>query len=167
MWPTAEALEDLVHRFGDRTLPKAEWTHAAHLAVGTWHVHTHGADEALTLLRSRIRGLNDAHLTPNTDTSGYHETITRAYVLLIEEFLAASPPERSLAATVQALLASPIAARDALLACYSKERLFSSAARGGWMDPDRAPIGVAGVVKLRTGCESTENSPHLSENAEK
>jgi len=27
----------------DRTLPKAEWTHEAHLRAGLWHVQAHGA----------------------------------------------------------------------------------------------------------------------------
>jgi hypothetical protein len=44
---TGAELEDLVRRFAERSLPKAEWTHAAHLAVGLWHVSRYGRDEAL------------------------------------------------------------------------------------------------------------------------
>ncbi|MDX2167626.1 MAG: hypothetical protein SF182_11205, partial [Deltaproteobacteria bacterium] len=64
-WPTSAELEDLIARFQARTLPHAEWTHRAHLAVGTWHVLRFGPDEALRRLRSGIRALNDAHGTPN------------------------------------------------------------------------------------------------------
>jgi hypothetical protein len=81
-------LDDLAGQFRACTLPHGEWTHTAHLRVGTWHVHHFGADAALALLRTGIRRLNDFHGTPNTETRGYHETITVAYVRLIAEFLA-------------------------------------------------------------------------------
>ena len=90
-WPNERELESLVARFRATTLPKPEWTHAAHLATGSWHVHHLGASRALADLRTGIRRLNDFHGTPNTDTSGYHETITRAYGVLLEAFLAAAP----------------------------------------------------------------------------
>jgi hypothetical protein len=139
-WPTTDELEILVLRFGRRLLPHAEWTHQAHLSVGTWHVRRYGPDRALARLRRGIRRLNDRHGTPNSDSRGYHETITRAYVLLIAEFLAARPPEKTTAECAQALLASPLAEREALLAYYSKERLMSVAARRDWIEPDRAPL---------------------------
>jgi hypothetical protein len=138
-WPTAEELDDLVARFQSRTLPKSEWTHEAHLAVGTWHVHRLGPDEALLRLRSGIRLLNDSHGTPNTDSSGYHETITRAYVILLAAFIA-ERDGRPAAYCAQALLASPLAVRDALLTYYSKDLLMSVQARLEWVEPDQCPL---------------------------
>src|SRR5262245_59822939 len=91
LWPSASELDDLVTRFRACTLPKKEWTHAAHLVVGLWHVSQGGARKALRHLRARIRRLNDAHGTINSATSGYHETVTAAYVLLIAAFLDARP----------------------------------------------------------------------------
>jgi hypothetical protein len=38
-WPSEGELDHLVARFRAATLPKPEWTHAAHLATGSWHVH--------------------------------------------------------------------------------------------------------------------------------
>jgi len=139
-WPTSAELEDLVRRFRERTLPKKEWTHAAHLAVGTWHVWRYGPDRALARLRTGIRRLNDAHGTLNTDRSGYHETITRAYVSLIAQSLAAHPGPGAPVSCAQALLAGRMAARDILLSYYSKDVLFSVTARSGWVEPDRAPL---------------------------
>jgi hypothetical protein len=86
-------------------------------------------------LRSGIRLLNDVHGTPNTDTSGYHETITRAYVVLLGNFIADHDGQTA-AACAQALLASPLAARDALLSYYSKDLLMSVAARRSWIGSD-------------------------------
>ena len=139
-WPTTAELDSLVARFRARTLPAAEWTHLAHLAVGSWHVRTFGAAPALERLRDGIRRLNEAHGTPNSDTRGYHETITRAYVTLIAEFLATDAAAPDLAARVRDLLAQPLAAKDFLLAFYSRELLFSVTARHEWVEPDRAPL---------------------------
>ncbi len=139
-WTSDAQLDDFVLRFRERTLPKSEWTHAAHLSVGTWHVDRYGVDEAVERLRRGIRALNDSHGTANTDSSGYHETITRAYAHLIAEFLGACTEKNSLAARVEALLASPLAHKNALLRYYSKERLMSVAARREWSSPDLKPL---------------------------
>ena len=122
------------------TLLKAEWTHEAHLRVGAWHVHHHGADAALPLLRERIRRLNDRHGTVNSATSGYHETITAAYARLIADFLAAAGEGSELEAGVAALLASPLADRAALFRFWSRERLLSPEARAAWLPPDLAEL---------------------------
>ena len=140
-WPSAAALTDLVARFRARTLPKAEWTHQAHLAVGAWHVQTYGADDAMRRLRDGIRALNRSHGTANTDSSGYHETITQAYVVLLDDFLQRAGGD-DLAGRVRALMQSPLASREALLTFYSKPRLFSVDARRGWLPPDLQPLPV-------------------------
>jgi hypothetical protein len=129
-------IEDLARRFMERMLSKSEWTHEAHLAVGLWHVREFGAAKALERLRFGIRTLNESHGTANTSDGGYHETITRAYVELLIEFLNRYPAQRSLDEIFAELLASPLAHRDALLAFYSRECLYSAAARLEWAEPD-------------------------------
>jgi hypothetical protein len=138
-WTSDAQLDAFVLRFRERTLPKTEWTHHAHLAVGTWHVHRYGTAAAMDLLRDGIRALNDSHGTANTDSSGYHETITRAYAHLIALFLADSPGS-TLSERVQSLLASPLAGKDTLLEYYSRDRLMSAAARREWIGPDLKPL---------------------------
>jgi len=139
-WTSDAQLDDFVARFLERTLPKSEWTHAAHLSVGAWHVHRYGVEEAVNRLRQGIRALNESHGTANSDSGGYHETITRAYAQLIAEFLAGPPEDRTLAERVETLLASPLAHKDALLEYYSKDRLMSVAARREWNRPDLKPL---------------------------
>lgn len=131
-------LLQLVEAFRGGSLPKPDWTHEAHLAVGTWHVYEFGPVRALTMLRDHIRLLNDRHGTPNSDTRGYHETITRAYVCLIAEHLVDCQPP-TVADAIRGVLASSIAPRDALFAYYSRERLMSVEARRGWVAPDLRP----------------------------
>jgi hypothetical protein len=134
-------IELLARRFADRSLPRTEWTHQAHLQVGLWYVHQRGA-AALDLLRAGIRRLNEAHGTPNTESSGYHETITAAYVRSIALFLTTCSPEATLQERAEALLAGPLGARDVLLRCYSREVLFSARARAEWITPDLAPLAA-------------------------
>jgi hypothetical protein len=140
-WTTEAKVDAFVRRFRQRTLRKGEWTHEAHLIVGTWHVHQHGVDAAIALLRDRIRALNEAHGVANTDCGGYHETITRAYVHLIAAFLAnCNSGEIGFPDCIRTLLRSPLAKRDVLLDYYSKDLLTSATARREWVDPDRQPL---------------------------
>ena len=136
-------LDDFAARFAACRIPKSEWTHLAHLAIGMWHVHQYGADEALTRLRNGIRRLNDSHGTLNTETSGYHETVTRAYVQLLSQFLDACPSAMPLAERVSLLIASPLADKAALLRFYSRERLMSPEARANWVEPDIMPLQIS------------------------
>jgi hypothetical protein len=133
-------IEATAARFAAAAIPAAEWTHETHLTVGAWHVARLGPDAALERLRAGIRALNAAHGTIDSDTRGYHETITRAYVRLIAGFLRGRPVGETLDATMAALLASPLAARDVMARHYSKPLLFSVAARRGWVEPDLEPL---------------------------
>jgi hypothetical protein len=135
---TALDLDNLAEGFQSCAISKPEWTHLVHLQVGAWHVHHFGAEEALRLLRSGIRRLNDQHGTPNSDTRGYHETITVAYIRLIAAFLAARQLPFEVA--VARMLESELAAKDTLLRFYSQPLLMSVRARKEWVDPDIAPL---------------------------
>jgi len=134
------SLDDLAARFAACTVPKQEWTHEAHLSVGAWHVHHYGADDALARLRAGIRALNDSHGTVNSDTSGYHETITVAYVRILDGFLRTFDADVPLDERVRQLVGGPLADRSLLLRYWSKERLLSPAARRAWLPPDLTPL---------------------------
>jgi hypothetical protein len=133
-------VDALAARFAAAAIPATQWTHHAHMIVGVWHVVRYGPDAALDHMRAGIRRLNAAHGTIDSDTRGYHETITRAYVRLLAAFVAARPAGEPVAAMIAALLAGPLAARDVLARHYSRERLLSVDARRGWMEPDLAPL---------------------------
>jgi hypothetical protein len=132
-------VEDLAARFADATLPKAAWTYEAHLLVGLVYVERYGPSQALERLRTGIRRLNDRHGTPNTSSSGYHETITRAYVTLLAEYLSGAPTQ-DLQKRAAQLLTGALASRHVLLRYYSRGRLLSRQARARWVEPDLAPL---------------------------
>jgi hypothetical protein len=139
-------IDDLALRFDACTLVKAEWTHAAHLCVGLWHVRRYGAEEALARLRSGIRRLNESFGGVNDEANGYHETITAAYVRLLSQYLDRARPSGGLASSAAELLDSPLAHRDVLLVFYSHERLMSREARAGWVEPDLARLDVSALL---------------------
>ena len=139
--PAAIDTEGLVARFLDRSLPKVEWTHQAHLRVGLWHVRRFGSADAVTRLRERIRAYNEAVGTANTTTSGYHETLTVFYVELIASFLRAGPPQPAEPlADLETRLIEAIGDRALPLRYYSRERLYSVEARRAWLTPDLSPL---------------------------
>jgi len=129
----------LVAKFEDRTLPKPEWTHRAHLTVALWYASRLPAGEALVAMRSGINRLNAAHGVASTPTGGYHETITRAYMHLVGRFVADDDGDGGWRSRVDRLL-ERLGERDLLFTWYSRERLMSPAARAAWVEPDLAPL---------------------------
>ncbi len=76
-------VEDLVRCFESGTLPRVRWTHHAHLVVGLWYISRFEKSEAIRRIRDGIKKHNAAVGTVDSPTSGYHETITLAWVRLV------------------------------------------------------------------------------------
>lgn len=119
----------------DRTLPKREWTHAAHFAAALFLLRRPGFD-APRAMPGLIRAYNEATGVASTDTAGYHETITQASLRAASAFLAASPKDEPLYRTANRLMASPLGDKGWLLAYWSRTALFSVPARRFWVEPD-------------------------------
>jgi hypothetical protein len=132
------AVESVGRRMLDRSLPKAEWTHAGHFAAAIWLLQQPDRD-AVREMPGLIRAYNEATGVANTDTEGYHETITLASLRAARAWLAARPGMAAHAA-LNELLASEYGRSGWLLAYWSKPVLFSVAARRGWVEPDLHPL---------------------------
>ena len=88
MLPATETeIDEFIAAFEAGTLPKARWTHGAHLLTGACYVHALGEAAALQKMRTCVRRYNEAVGGKNTDTSGYHETITVAWIKLLSRLL--------------------------------------------------------------------------------
>jgi hypothetical protein len=118
----------------DRTLPKAEWTHAAHFAAAFWLLRRPGVD-VVREMPGIIRAYNEATGVANTDSSGYHETITLASLRASRAWLSGRPDE-VLHVALTGLLGSEFGRSGWLLEYWSKPVLFSVAARRRWVEPD-------------------------------
>ena len=122
-----------------RTLPREEWTHEAHLAATAYLVLKRPEIDLDAELPAIIRGYNESVGGRNTDTEGYHDTITRAYLRAIRLFLEGADESRPIHETVSQLLMSPIGRRDWPLRFWSRQKLMSVEARRAWVEPDIRP----------------------------
>lgn len=121
------------------SLAREEWTHEAHLAACLYLLAERPDVDVDAEIAGLIARFNESVGGVNDDAGGYHDTITRAYVAGIRQFLRETA-EQGLAARVNALLQSPAGRRDWPLRFYSHARLFSIPARRGFVEPDCAPL---------------------------
>ena len=123
-----------------RTLPRPEWTHEAHLATTTYLLTRRPDIDVDRELPGFIRAYNESVGGVNSDTEGYHETITRVFLHGVRLFLAEADLKEPLHELVNELLLSPMGRRDWPLRFYSAERLFSVEARRKFVPPDLAAL---------------------------
>ncbi|MET0647419.1 MAG: hypothetical protein ABW208_12410 [Pyrinomonadaceae bacterium] len=136
---TTEEMLELVRRFNDCTLPREEWTHAAHLTVALWHLLQFDWPEAVARVRRGIKRYNAAHGILTTPTGGYHETLTIFWLRTVRGFLEAERNEaRALVHLANEL--AETADKSLPLSHYTRERLFSPEARANWVEPDFKPL---------------------------
>lgn len=142
--PRLFATDADVHRIGlgllNHTLPRADWTHEAHLAACLWIMRNRPDIDIATDLRGIISRYNEAVGGVNDDTQGYHDTITHVFARGVAAHLSECGPAIGLADAVNALLMSPRGRRDWPLNFYSRDRLISVEARRDFISPDRRPL---------------------------
>lgn len=131
----AEEIPRLVEAFEACTLPGAEWTHRAHLTVALWYVSRLPFENALETVRAGIQRYNLSRGVLTTETSGYHETLTRFYTEMVGRFVREEGTAGCWAARANALF-ERCGGRELPLRFYTKERLMSKEARFGWVEPD-------------------------------
>jgi hypothetical protein len=134
-----EEISAVGHGLLDRTLPKTLWTHAAHFAATLWLLERRPEFEISLEMPGVIRAYNEATGGANTDSSGYHETITQASIRAARAFLVEAPPQ-PLFVTCNALMQSRLGYSDWLLEYWTRSRLFSVEARRSWLEPDIRPL---------------------------
>src|SRR5690349_10204983 len=120
MITSIQEAEAFIRDFEERTLPKSRWTHHAHLLAGLWYLSRISPDEALSSMRNRIRAYNEAVGTANTESSGYHETLTRLFLRGIAAHIEAHSG-KPFPILLSLLLQSPLASKDWPLSFYSRE----------------------------------------------
>ena len=118
------------------TLQRAEWTHEAHLAATTYLLLRRPDVDLDKDLPDLIRRYNESVGGVNSDSEGYHETITRVFLAGVRLFLEEADAKQPLHELVNELLLSPMGRRDWPLRFYSPQRLFSVEARRHFIEPD-------------------------------
>jgi len=124
--------------FENCTLPSDQWKHRAHLKVAYLYLRVFTFEEALNKARRNIQRYNAATDTPENLERGYHETMTVAWMRLVDSALGESGPAASadefLEREVQLLNSK------ALRFFYSRARLISWQAKAEFVEPDLAPL---------------------------
>ena len=123
-----------------RTLAKSEWTHEAHLGATTYLLLGRPDIDLDAELPGLIRRFNESVGGVNSDTEGYHETITRAFLRGIRLFLEEADNDEPLHELVNELLLTPMGRRDWPLRFWTKDRLMSVEARRHFVEPDLATM---------------------------
>ena len=135
-------IDEFLHAFEAGTLPKERFTHAAHILTGASYVHEFGESAAIDRMRQSIRRFNESVGGRNTNTSGYHETITLFWIKLLarlhkEAVLQAAVSREQFAALAVGRFAHR---RDLLSTFYDFDLVGSTDARLIWISPTRRSL---------------------------
>lgn len=142
---SSEEVDSLIKRFEAEQLPKMEWTHEAHLVVAIWYCFHFGFEKALPIVRKNITNHNASVGTPNTDTEGYHESISKFWLIVATNFLT-NEPNSSVDELCNRFINSEVAHSHYPLEFYSKEVLFSVDARKNWVEPDLNTLELKNTI---------------------
>lgn len=142
--PRLFSSSDEIRSIGERllscTLPRAEWTHEAHLAATTYLAAERPDIDLKEKLPDIIRRYNVSVGGINDETQGYHDTITAVFLAGVYDHLHDRRPDEDLVETVNKLLQSEQGRRDWPLQFYSEPYLFSVEARLRFVKPDLRPL---------------------------
>jgi hypothetical protein len=131
---TEPEIDVFLAAFEGGRLPKIEWTHAAHLLTGACYVYSLGRDAALEKMRNCVRRHNESVGTVNSETSGYHETITVMWIRLLDGLRRnAEPKSRAAFAALAVERFAP--RRDIFREYYDFDLVGSTEARLQWVAP--------------------------------
>jgi hypothetical protein len=127
--------DEFLAAFEGCTLPRADWTHAAHVWMAWLYLTRLPYEIALDHIRNGIRRYNAA-----VGSDGYHETLTVAFAIVIHSRLDAGRANDGFAA-FRADNPDLFDRRSGLLERhYDPTRLASAAARQRFVEPDREPL---------------------------
>ncbi len=134
-YPIEEA-EKLVAAFENCTLDKDDWSHEAHLLAGMKMCILH-KENAYVEMKKRVIRFNETVGTINSESSGYHETITHYWIVVLHHFCKKNNINTFNQIAVDTLLFSEaLAKRNSFLEYYSKDLIMSSKARLELVEPD-------------------------------
>ena len=127
-----------LRQFETAALPLEEWHHQQHLKVAYLYLRKHPFAEALALMRANIKAYNAAHHVPDTQLSGYHETMTQAWMRLVDFTLREYGPAENADDFCQRH--PELSRKETMRLFYTRELFMSPEAKAGFIEPDLAPL---------------------------
>ena len=129
--------DQLLAAFDVQGISATGWTHEAHLRTAFVLAARHPLHEAHLRLRAGIIRLNARHGLVETGARGYFETLTFAWLALVDDARRRSGTTDSRACLARC---PELLDRKLPLRHYSEEVLRSVQARAVLLPPDRAPL---------------------------
>ena len=133
---TDAEVEALVRAFESGELPRAAWTHRAHLTVALWYLLRFPAQEATELIRIGIQRYNQSQGIITTRENGYHETLTQFWIRMVWRSVSNVSSAHASLSDMANEVAARYSDKNLPLQYYSRERLNSWEARISWVEPD-------------------------------
>lgn len=125
-----EEIIELVRRFEACEINPADFRHYQHLTVALWYVMEFPYGLASEKMRRGIKKLAAAY-----DKTGYHETITLFWLMVVRGFAAKRVSGESICEVANRLVES-CTGKDLIKEYYSAELLATAEAKERWVEPD-------------------------------
>ena len=142
---TADTLEAFIEAWHAGRLTRADWTHGAHVAVCAYYAFDRDPETTFAIVKAGILDFARACGIVHTATSGYHETLTRFWTLVIAAHVRDSGATSRWAA-VQEALDRFGDDRELPQRAYSFDVVRDARARAEWVPPDREVDGLSAVA---------------------
>lgn len=133
--------EAFIRKFEACEWPHEDWHHKEHIKVAYLYLRAMPFAAAMERLREKIKAHNAAHHVPDLPTSGYHETMTGAWLRLVYLTLCEYGPAASADAFYEE---SPqLSQKKILRLFYSRELMMSPRAKLEFLEPDLGPFPLS------------------------
>jgi len=127
-----------LQHFEAQTILRADWNHRSHLRIAYIYLTRLPFATALNKMRVGVRAYNAANGIEDTPTSGYHETMTCAFMHLVYSTLCQYGASESSSQFLDEH--SQLNSKRILLLFYSLNRIMSAEAKACFIEPDLAPL---------------------------
>jgi hypothetical protein len=130
--------ETFLAQFESATWPLEEWHHRQHIKIAYLYLCRHPLETAVAKICKGIKKFNAAHKVPEGIDRGYHETMTQAWMRLVNCTLQEFGPNESADAFVDKH--TQLLSKRALLFFYSRDHIMSAEAKRQFVLPDLTPF---------------------------
>ncbi len=135
--------DEHLQAFETLALPIEQWNHRAHVKVAYIYLCRHPFDEALRRMRAGVKAYNAHNHVPETETRGYNETTTHAFMHLISATMNAYGSTHPTAGADAFCDTHPqLMTPQVLRLFYSPARRMHPLAKTQFVEPDLASLPV-------------------------
>ncbi len=127
-------VENLVRDFESCKAHPSAFNHRAHLTTAVWYLTRLPFAEAHERLRTNLQRFLQQH-----KIEGYNETVTLFWLRLVNERIGEAKHDGCAYEIANRVIES-LGCSQIIYDYYTKERLASEEARGGWIEPDVKPL---------------------------